>query len=83
MGQMLVRQLDDGRLARLKARAKTERTSAEALARAAIHNAAGPSVEEKRAVARRMMAAGERAKVPGVEQTPGWKLIREDRDSDH
>jgi plasmid stability protein len=84
MGQMLVRQLDDAKLARLKARAKSERTSAEALAREAIHQAAGGlSAEEKLALVREMQEAGERAKVPGVKQTPGWKLIREDRDHDH
>lgn len=84
MGQIVVRQIDDERLARLKARAKAEQTSVEALARDAIHKAAGGlTVEEKRAIVREMQAAGERAKVPGAVQTPGWQLIREDRDHDH
>lgn len=84
MGQMLIRQLDDAKLARLKARAKAERTSAEALAREAIHRFAGElSAEEKRALVREMWAKSEAAKVPGAVQTPGWKLIREDRDHDH
>ncbi len=84
MGQIVVRQIDDERLARLKARAKAERTSVEALAREAIHLAAGGlTVEQKRAIVREMQAAGERAKIPGAVQTPGWVLIREDRDHDH
>lgn len=83
MGQLLVRQLYDDKLARLKARAKLERTSCEALAREAIHKAAGLSVEEKKALVREMWAKSEAAKVPGVVQTPGWELIREDRDNDH
>ncbi|HYD25917.1 MAG TPA: hypothetical protein VEB68_14100 [Croceibacterium sp.] len=81
---MLVRQLDDVKLARLKARAKEQRTSVEALAREAIHQAAGGfSAEEKLALVRQMQEATARAKIPGAEQTPGWKLIREDRDRDH
>lgn len=80
MGQMLVRQLDDAAIARLKARAKERRTSVEALAREAIHKAAELSVEEKLAIVRRMQAITERAKVPGAVQTPGVELVREDRD---
>lgn len=80
MGQILVRQLDDATIARLKIRARERKTSVEALAREAISKAAELTVEEKLALVRRMQAWGERAKVPGVEQTPGWKLIREDRD---
>ena len=83
MGQMVVRQLDDAKLARLRARAKAERTSVEALARDAIHQAAMPTAEEKLAIARKMQAWSRKAMVPGVKQTPGWELIREDRDHDH
>lgn len=83
MGQLLVRQLDDAAIARLKARAKARKTSVEALAREAIQKAAELTVEEKLDLARRMQQAGERAKVPGVKQTPGWILIREDRDHGH
>lgn len=83
MGQILIRNLDDEKLARLKARAKAENTSVEALARAAVHKAALLSVGEKIALARRLGEAGERALIPGAEQTPGWKLIREDRDAGH
>ena len=83
MGQILVRQLDDAAIERLKIRARERKTSVEALAREAIHKAAELSVEEKRAIVRRMQESGERAKVPGVEQTPGWRLVREDRDRGH
>lgn len=83
MGQIVIRNLDDEKLARLKARAKAENTSVEALARAAVHKAATWSIAEKLALARRLREAGERAVVPGVPQTPGWQLIREDRDADH
>lgn len=81
MGQMLVRQIDDELLARLKARARSQRTSAEALAREAIHKAAQLSVSDKQALVARMLAQSDKLLVPGVEQTPGWVLIREDRDS--
>ena len=81
MAQILVRQLDDAAVRRLKVRAREKNTSVEALAREAIHKAAELSVEEKRALIGRMRAAGERAKVPGTAQTPAWKLIREDRDA--
>jgi hypothetical protein len=53
------------------------------LAREAIHKAAELTVEEKLALVRKMQEAGERAKLPGAEQTPGWILIREDRDHGH
>ncbi|HET8612851.1 MAG TPA: hypothetical protein VFL92_08805 [Sphingomonas sp.] len=80
MGQILVRQLDDATIARLKVRARERKTSVEALAREAIRKAAELTVEEKRAIVRQMQEITERAKVPGVPQTPGVDLIREDRD---
>lgn len=84
MGQITIRKLDDEKLARLKARARAERTSVEALAREAIHEAASRlSVDEKLALVRRMQERSRRAMVPGVRQTPGWELIREDRDHGH
>ena len=81
MAQILVRQLDDAAVRRLKLRALENNTSVEALARDAIHKAAELSLEEKRALVVRMLATGESAKVPGAAQTPAWKLIREDRDA--
>lgn len=83
MGQILVRQLDDATLTRLKIRAQERKTSVEALAREAITQAATLTVEEKLAIVRRMQAITGRAKVPGVPQTLGVDLIREDRDRDH
>lgn len=80
MGQILVRQLDDAAIARLKARARAQGTSVEALARAAIEQAARLTVEEKLALSRRLRAETSALMVPGVEQTPGWVLIRESRD---
>lgn len=83
MGQIVVRQLDDRKLERLRQRARLKKTSVEALAREAIHQAAELTIDEKQALVRRMLEAGERAKVPGSKQTPGWVLIRESRDHDH
>ena len=54
--------------------------SVESLAREAISEAARLTVEEKLALVRSMQEWSERAKVPGVRQTPGVELIREDRD---
>ncbi|MGJ3628100.1 FitA-like ribbon-helix-helix domain-containing protein [Sphingomonas sp. MMS24-JH45] len=83
MGQILVRQLDDALIARLKARAKTRKTSVEALAQEAIAKAAEATVEEKLAIVERMRAWGERAINRDVPQTPTLDLIREDRDRGH
>lgn len=81
MAQLLVRQLDEADIARLRTRASARKTSVEALAREAIRAAAKLTVEEKLELVRNMQASFEKAKVPGVPQTPGWMLIREDRDS--
>jgi plasmid stability protein len=83
MGQLLVRQLDDAAIERLKVRARERKTSVEALAREAIHKAAELTVEEKLALVRRMQEWSRRVMVPGVPQTPGVDLIRESRDLDH
>ena len=83
MAQILVRQLDDAAIERLKARARERKTSVEALAREAIHRAAELSVEEKLVLVRRMQEWSRRAKVAGARQTSGVDLIREDRDLDH
>lgn len=83
MGQLLVRQLDEVTIERLKARARERKTSVEALAREAIRQAAETTVEEKLAIVERMRAWGERAINRDVPQTPTLDLIREDRDYDH
>jgi plasmid stability protein len=83
MGQMLVRQLDDSAIERLKIRARERKTSVEALAREAIHKAAELTVEEKMAVVRDMQEWGQKSLVPGKKRTPVVDLIREDRDRGH
>lgn len=82
MAQMTVRQIDEGRYAASKTRARLRGVSVEALARDAIHGAGQLSTEEKLALFDEMQEWSRQAMVPGVRQTPGWVLIREDRDSD-
>jgi plasmid stability protein len=83
MGQILIRQLDDATIARLKLRAREKKTSVEALAREAIRKVAELSVEEKLALVRRSHEWSRNARVPAGGQTSGVDLIREDRDHDH
>ena len=83
MGQLLIRQLDDATITRLKTRARERGTSVEALAREAVREAAKLSVEEKQAIVRDMWAWSARTKVAGVAQTSGTDLIRESRSDDH
>ena len=83
MGQILVRQLDDASIERLKIRAREKNTSVEVLAREAIHKAADLSVEEKLALVRRMQEWGRQAQIPGMPHSLGVDLIREDRDLGH
>ena len=80
MAEMSIRKIDDAAYARLKARAKAERTTAEALARNAIHKAAGLTPSERHALALEIQRKFKEAMTPGAEQTPGWVLIRESRD---
>lgn len=83
MGQILVRQLDDAAIERLKRRARERNMSVEALAREAIHKAAELSLEEKLALVRASHEWSRSARVPGAPQTLGVDLIREDRDNGH
>lgn len=84
MGQMTIRQLDDDAIARLKAKARELHTSAEALARQAIHReAAALSPEEKLSLTARLQSVTRTLIVPGVRQTPAEDLVRESRDFDH
>lgn len=80
MGQLLVRQLDDAVIERLKAMARERKTSVEALARAALTQAARLTADEKVALVGRMRDWGKQALDPAVRQTPTLELIREDRD---
>ncbi len=81
MGQLLLRNVDDSLIETLKRRASAAGTSMEAEARAAMARGAQLTSDEKLAMLRRLQAEFEAAKVPGVVQTPGWELIRDDRDS--
>lgn len=83
MGQILVRQLDEATIERLKARARERKTSVEALAREALTEAAKLTAEEKLALVQRMQAWGRQAMNRTVPQTSSLDLIREDRDFDH
>jgi plasmid stability protein len=83
MGQILVRQLDDAAIERLKRRARERNTSVEALAREAIQKAAELSVEEKLELVRKSQEWSRRARIPGAPRTLGVDLIREDRDHGH
>lgn len=82
MAQMSIRQIDDDAFLRLKARAKAERTSAEALARDAIHKAAQVMIDDKLEIVREMQEWSRKAMAPGIPQTSGLELIREARDHD-
>jgi plasmid stability protein len=83
MGQILIRQLDDAAIERLKARARARNMSLEALAREAIHKAAELSVEDKLELIRQSHEWSRKARVPGRQAPLGIDLIREDRDRDH
>ena len=83
MGQILIRQLDDTTIARLKVAARERKTSVEALAREAVTRAAELTVDEKLAVVLRMQAWSRRVRNPAIPQTLGVDMIRESRDLDH
>lgn len=54
----------------------------EAEARDALARGTQLTGAEKKAIVRALLAANEKLKMPGVAQTFGWVMIREDRDSD-
>ncbi len=83
MAQLLIRQIDDEAMARLKRRAQALGTSVEAIGRRALHEAAKLTGEEKRAIVEEMQAWSKQATIAGSTQTLGVDLIREDRDNDH
>jgi len=78
MGQILVRNVDDAVLDRLKAKAKRQGRSLEEVAREALAGAARPNRDEMLAFAAQM-----RAKTADREPLDVVALIRADRDSDH
>jgi plasmid stability protein len=75
MGQLLVRNLDDGVVERLKRQAEARKVSLEQLLREILSSAAGPSREDMLAEMDRI-----RAMTPKKLRTSSTDLIREDRD---
>lgn len=80
MGQVIVRNLDDAVIETHRRRAKARGVSLEQELRDVLSQAARPSKAErlKRVHAIRAMTP---ELPPGQVRTPGWVLIREDRDS--
>lgn len=78
MAQVLIRNLDDAVVERHRQRAKARGVSLEQELRELITRGARTSRAEKLAVIERFMAMPQ--EVPSSQRTPGWELIREDRD---
>jgi len=79
MGQALIRNLDDDLLADYREAAQRNKRSLEAELREALQRARPPSRARREELLARL--AHIRAMTPAeVPQTPGWKLVREDRD---
>ncbi len=83
MGQILIRNVDDATLARLRARAKSLGRSVESVARDALQAAADDIVADRVALVRDMHDWSRKARIAGAKQTAGVDLIREARDHDH
>ncbi len=81
MGQLLLRNVDDRLIDTLKRRAVAAGRSMEAEAREALARGTALTTADKQAMVRRLLDETDALKVPGVTQTPGWQLIREDRDT--
>jgi plasmid stability protein len=79
MGQIIVRNLDDAVVERLKQKAKRNNTSLEQTARDALTTAATPEREDLAAFAAEMRAKTAERK-PKLDVVA---LIRHDRDTDH
>jgi plasmid stability protein len=80
MGQALIRNLDDDLLADYREAAERNRRSLEAELREALQRARPPGQARREQLLTHL--AEIRAMTPGnVAQTPGWKLVREDRDA--
>jgi len=79
MGQVLIRNLDDAILADYREAAERNRRSLEAELREALQRARPPSLARREALLARLAAIRDMTPA-AVEQTPGWKLVREDRD---
>lgn len=82
MAQVLIRNLDDRTVEIHRERARAKGRSLEAELREMMTERARLTPEERMALVARMQARGRAAMIAGVPQTPGWVLIREDRDRD-
>ena len=78
MAQVLVRNLDEAVVERLKARAAAANRSLEAELRAILEEAAKPSKAEALAM---LDAIRARTRLPGPGEPTAAEMIREDRDS--
>ncbi len=82
MAQVLIRNLPERAVQVHRDRARAKGSSLEAELREVVQQSAELTPEEKRSLVREWQVAWNASRVPGVEATPGWVLIREDRDSD-
>lgn len=80
VGQVIIRNIDDRVLERLKARAKAERKSLEQALRDLLTEAAKPSRAELLADLERIQAMTPTRK-PGTKYPTAEEIIREDRDT--
>lgn len=81
MGQVIIRNIDDTVIERLKSRAAAQHKSLEQCLREVLAEAAKPNREELLADLERLrskIAAGEK---PGIRYPSAEELIREDRDA--
>ena len=83
MAEVLVRQLDDEVVRRLKKRAAGNNRSLESEVRHILEQAAGEAMEEKTRAFRQLSKRLLEQQTGDQPQTPSHILIREDRDSDH
>jgi plasmid stability protein len=80
MGQVIVRNLDDAVIESHRRRAKARGVSLEQELRDVLSRAARPTREELLQEMREIAAMTPELP-PGEQRTPGWMLIREDRDN--
>ena len=81
MGQVIIRNIDDRVLDRLKARAMAQRKSLEQSLRDLLTEAAKPSRAELLAELERIRAMTPPPRQPGAAYPTAEQLIREDRDT--
>lgn len=82
MAQVLIRNLDDRVVETYRRRAAARGVSLEAELREALTRGAALSREERAERLREVFEHNRRFINRTVPQTPGWVLVREDRDSD-